>query len=79
MKLTYQETVDIIDIEYIAGQTIAYTPPPGTFKISDPNLILKSLLPKEVKLNSKNDDNRPRSNLTINKKMKSTKKSFSTQ
>ena len=45
MKLTYDKIVDLLDIKKIAGSTIL----PGKTEISDLNLILKFLLPVEIK------------------------------
>ena len=50
MELTYDEIVDILDWKYFAGSTTGYTLPRGIHKITDFNLMLKSLLPKEVKV-----------------------------
>ena len=69
--------VDIFDIDYIGASTIGYTLLPGIYEISDLNLMLKSLLPNEVKTNITIDDIRLRSNLTTNKIIKFGKKSFS--
>ena len=67
MELTCDEIVDILYIKYFAESTIGYTLPQGTYKISEFNLVLKSLLAKEVKVNLTIDDNTLRSNLTSNK------------
>ena len=53
-----------------------YTLPPGVYEISEINLMLKSLLPKEVKVNIKIDDIRLKSNLKINQTLIFTEKSF---
>ena len=76
MELTYDEIVDILDIKYIPGSTIGYTLPPGLYEISDINLMLKSLVPNGVKVKITNDAIRLRSNLTTNKTIRFTKKSF---
>ena len=46
------------------------------YEISDINLMLKSLLPKEVKVNITIDDIRLKSNSTTNETIKFTKKIF---
>ena len=46
MQLTYDEFIDVLDKKHFAGSTIGYAPSPGIYKISDFNLLLKSLLPK---------------------------------
>ena len=49
LQLTYDETIDILDVEYLAVSTIGYTLPFGVYEISDNNLMLKSLLPVKLK------------------------------
>ena len=63
-------------VKYIAGSTIGYTLPPAIYETSDINLMLKWLLPGKVKVNIKIDDIRLRSNLTINKTIRFTKKNL---
>ena len=53
MELTYNENVDILDRKYIAGSTTGHTLAPSIYEISDLNLIIKSILPNEVKVNSR--------------------------
>ena len=53
-----------------------YTLPLGVFEMTDINLMLKSLVPKEVNQKITNDDVRLKSKLTTNKTIKFTKKSF---
>ena len=76
MDLTYDETVDFLDVKYIAGSTIEYTIPTRIFEMSDFNLMLESLLPNKVKVNITNDNIRLRWNLTTNKTKRYTKKLF---
>ena len=75
LQLTYDEIRDILDVRYIAGSIIGYTLPPGKYKISDINLMLKSSLPDEVKVKITIDVIRLKSNLTTNKVIKFTKRS----
>ena len=75
-QLTYGEIIDILDLKYIPTTTIGYTLPPGMYEIIDINFMLKSLLPKDVKVNITNYDIKLKSNLTTNKTNKFTKKSF---
>ena len=51
MELTYDEIVVILETKFIAGSTIGYLLPEGKYEISDINLMLKSLLPDQVKVN----------------------------
>ena len=76
MELTYDEVVDVLDVKYIAGSTTGYTLQPGLYEHSDLNLMWKSLLPNEVKVNTTIDDIRLRSNFTINNSKRFTKKPF---
>ena len=50
MGLPYDETVDILDTNNIGASNIVCTSPPGLSKKSDVNLMLKSLLPNEVRV-----------------------------
>ena len=77
LELTYDENVDILDVKYIAGSTNGYTLVSDSYEVSDINLMLKSLLPKNVKINITSDDIRLKSNLTTNKTIRFTEKSFS--
>ena len=76
LQLTYDETVDILDVKCIAGLPKGYTLPPGIYEIGDINSILKSLLSKDAKVNNTIDDNRLKSNLTTNKTIRFTNMSF---
>ena len=76
-QLTYDETIDILNLEHILTTTIGYTLPPGMYEIIDINFMLKSSLSKEVKVNITIDDIRLKSNLTTNKANRFTKKFFS--
>ena len=76
LQLTYVETVDILNIKYVAGSTKGYTFSPGIYKIIDINFMLKSLLPKELKVNIAIDDVGLKSNSTTIKTIKFTKKCF---
>ena len=78
MGFTNDDIVDILNMKNFAGSTIAVTLPRGVYGISDLNMMLKSLLPREVKVNFTIDDIRLRSNLTTNKTMFA-KEFFSTQ
>ena len=53
LQLTYDKIIDILDVENISGSAIGYALPPALYKISDFNLMFKSLLPKEVKVYNK--------------------------
>ena len=76
LQLTYDEIVDIVDVKYIAGSTKGYTLAPGIHEVTDINMMLKSSIPKDVKVNIKIDDIGLKSNLTTNKTIRFTKKMF---
>ena len=76
LQLTYNEIIDKMDVRYFAGPTIGHALPIGIYEISDINLMLKSLLTKDIKLNLTIDDFRQRSNLTTNKTLRFFKKCF---
>ena len=65
-QLTY-EIIDIIDLKYINGSTKGHTLPPGVYENLDKNFMLKSLLPKEVKVKITIDDVELKSYLTAKK------------
>ena len=68
--------MNILDVKYIPRSTKGYTLVPGIYEVTDIDMMLKSLLPKEVKVNITIDDIRLKSNLTRNKTSRFTKKSF---
>ena len=55
-QLTYDEIVDILNLKYFPTTTIGYTLPPSLYEIIDINIMLKSFLPKEVKIKITIDD-----------------------
>ena len=75
MELTYDELVDILNVNFIAGSANGYTLTLGIYEISDINLMIKSLLLDEVKV-KKIDDIRLRSDSTTNKTVRFTEKFF---
>ena len=64
--MTFSATEIILEIKYISTSSIGETLPAVIYKITDINLMLKSLLPDEVKVNTTDDDNRLKSNLSTN-------------
>ena len=76
LELTYYEIENIIDKKYIDTSSTGYTLSEGIYEISDFNLMINSLLPDEVKVNITIDHIRLGSNLTTNKTIWPTKKSF---
>ena len=74
LELTYDEIVDILNVKSVAGSTKGFALPPGICEIIDINLMLKSLLPKRVKVKITIDDIGLKSNLTRIKTIRFTKK-----
>ena len=60
--MTYDEIVDILEINYAGASTIRNTKPIGIYEISDGDLLLKSLLLNKVKVDNKCDGIKLRSN-----------------
>ena len=61
---TYSENEYIHDVKHIATTTTGYTFLRGNYEFSDPELMLKSLLLDDVKVNITIDDIGPKSNST---------------
>ena len=76
MELTYDEIVDILDVKYVPASTNGYTLPPAEYENIDIILIIKLLLPNELKVNDTIGDVRIRSNSTTIKRIRFTTKSF---
>ena len=75
MELTYDENMDVSDIKHTSATSIGYTLQEKKWDISS-QLVAKYLLPDDVKVEITIDDIRLGSNLTTNKTITSTKKSF---
>ena len=76
LQITYDEIVDVLDVKYIPASTKGYTFAPGVCEVTDITRMLKTLLPKDVKVKITIDDIRLKSNLTTNKTIRFTKKIF---
>ena len=63
MRLSYDEVIDILDLEYVFTKRTGYSSNPGIYEIVDLNKTLKHSLPDNVKLNVTVDDIRLKSNL----------------
>ena len=50
MHLTYDETIDILDLKYIPTKRIRYSLKPKIYQISDINETLKNISPDNVKI-----------------------------
>ena len=76
MQPTYNEVIDILDLEYIPTKRIGYSLRPNIYQISDINVALKNILPDNVKINVTIDERKYKSNLKINQTLIFTNKSF---
>ena len=76
MQLTYNEVIDILDLEYIPTKRIGYSLNPGIYEVIDLNNTLKHILPDNVKVTITIDDIRLKSNLKVNQTLLFTNKSF---
>ena len=76
MQLTYNEIIDILDLQYIPTKRIGYSMNPGIYEVIDLNNTLKNILPNNVNVFNTIDDNRVKSNLKINQTLLFTNKSF---
>ena len=66
MQLTYNEIIDILDLEYIPTKRTGYSLNPGFYDVSDLNNTLKHILPDNVKVNVTIDDIRFKTNIKTN-------------
>ena len=76
MKLTYDEFIDILDLEYIPTKRTGYSLNPGIYEVIGLNNTLKHILHDNVKVNVTIDDIRIKSNLETNQTLIFTEKSF---
>ena len=75
-RLSYDEIMDILDLNYIPTKRTGYSLNPGIYEVVDLNNTLKHILPDNVKVNITIDDIRLKSNLKINQTLIFTEKSF---
>ena len=76
MQLTYDESIDVLDLKYIPTKKSGYTLDPGVYEVIDLNNTLKYILPDNVKVSITIDDIRLKSNLKINQTLVFTENSF---
>ena len=76
MQLTYNEFIDILDLEYIPTKRTGYPLNPGIYEVIDLNNTSKYILPDKVKVNVTIDDIRLKANLKTNQTLSFTEKSF---
>ena len=76
MRLSYDEIMDILDLEYVPTKRTGYSLNPGIYEVDDLNKTLKYILPDNVKVTVSIDDIRLKSNLKTNQTLIFTEKSF---
>ena len=76
MRLSYDEIVNILDLNYIPTKRTGYSLNPGMYEVVDLNNTLKHILPDNVKVSVTIDDIKLKSNLKINQTLIFTEKSF---
>ena len=76
IRLSYDEIMDILDLNYIPTKRTGYSLNPGIYQVNDLNNTLKHILPDNVKVDVKIYDIRLKSNLKINQTLMFTEKSF---
>ena len=76
MRLSYDEIMDILDLNYIPTKRTGYSLNLGIYEVVDLNNTLKHILPNNVKVNITIGNIRLKSNLKINQTSLFTEKSF---
>ena len=76
MQLTYNEIINISDLEYIPTKRAGYSLEPNIYNVVDLNNILKKILPDNVKINVTIDERKYKTDLKINQTLIFTNKSF---
>ena len=76
MRLSYDEIMDILDLEYISTKRIGYSIEPNIYNVVDLNETLKNILPNNVKVNVTIDERKYKTDLKINQTLIFTNKSF---
>ena len=76
MRLSYDEIMYILDLNYIPTKRTGYSLNPGIYEVVDLNNTLKHILPDNVEVNIIIDDIKLKSNLNTNQTLLFTKKSF---
>ena len=76
MRLSYDETMDKLNLNYIPTKRTGYSLNPGIYEVIDLNNTLNYILPDNVKVNITIDDIRLKSNLKINQTLLFTEKFY---
>ena len=76
MQLTYNEIINILDLQYTPTKRIGYSIEPNINNAPDLNKTLKNILPDNVKINVTIDERKYKTDLKINQTLIFTDKSF---
>ena len=76
MQLTYNEIINILDLEYTPTKRIGYSIEPNIYNVVDLNKTLKNTLPNNVKIDITIDERKYKTDLKINQTLIFTNKSF---
>ena len=76
MQLTYNEIIDLLDLEYIPTKRIGFSLNPNIYNVVDINNSLKYILPDNVKINVTIDERKYKTDLKINQTLIFKNKSF---
>ena len=76
MQLTYNEIINILDLEYTPTKRIGFSIEPNIYNVVDLNKTLKNILPDNVKINVTIDERKYKTDLKINQTLIFTDKSF---
>ena len=68
MQLTYNEIIDILDLEYIPTKRIGYSIEPNIYNVVDLNKTLKNILPNNIKINITIDGKKYKTDLKLIKR-----------
>ena len=75
-QLTYDEIIDILDLNYIPTKRTGYSIEPNIYNVIDLNKTLNNFLPNNVKINVTIDERKFKTDIKINQTLIFTNKSF---
>ena len=76
MQLTYDEIIDVLNLNYILTRRMGYSLKPNIYNVVDLNNTLKIILPHNVKISVTIDEKKYKSNIKNNQTLIFTIKSF---
>ena len=76
MRLSYDEIMDILDLNYIPTKRTGYSIEPNIYNVVDLNKTLKNILPNNVKIDITIDERKYKTDLKSNQTLIFTNKSF---